>query len=401
MGDCAYVVESGALEVALGDGMGRQVLAQVGAGAVLGELALVDGRPRSASVIAMAPTVLRIITREYLNMRMDDADPMLRHIMHLLADRFRDVVTRLADRSGEPAAPGRGATTDADAADRVQALSELELQQALENALEKQEFELHYQPIVRLKDRSVAGFEALIRWPHPERGMILPSAFIPAAERSGLIAPMGRWIVRTAAASLAQLDARQRASAPGRPALFMSVNLSVRQLGDTQLIASLAAAIQRHAIAPERLRLEITESALFDNLEAASDFLEQCRAVGVELLVDDFGRGHSSLSYLYRLPISGIKVDQSYIGDLVDYPASSKVVGAVAKLAESLSLDAVAEGIETAEQCAVTRNLGLKFGQGYYFAPALSLAQAERFLQGSNRSGSWDPPGDAQSMARA
>lgn len=383
VGDSAYVVESGAVEVVLEAGpRPPQVLARLGAGAVLGELALVDRQVRSATVIAREPTVLRVITREYLDARMDAADPMLRHLVHLLADRFRNVVSRLAEVQPSVVADAR------DAADRVSALTELALQQEMEAALERGEFELHYQPIVRLRDRSVAGFEALIRWRHAERGMIPPSLFIPAAERSGLIVPMGRWIVQTAGAALAELDAVQRRGAPARAPLFISVNVSARQLGDAALIDAVAGAVARAAL-PHRLRLEITESALFDNIDQAAEFLERCRALGVELYVDDFGHGHSPLSYLYRLPVSGIKIDRGYIADLGRYPASAKVVGAMTGLADALDMSAIAEGIETAQQCAMARNLGLRLAQGFFFAPAYPLAQAMQYLEGPDRAGSW------------
>lgn len=386
-GDCAYVVETGELEVSLERNGERDVLARVGSGSLLGEMALLDRSTRTATVTAIQPSVLRVLTRDHLSERLDLADPLLRHILHVVITRYREVLERVGSAAlaamPQPAMTATAIELTRD--DQMVALERLRLEQELELALENNELVLRYQPIMRLEDETAAGFEALIRWQHPQRGLIMPDAFIPLAEQSGLINRIGHWVIRTALAALAQLDAT-RPGAPGLEPLFMTVNLSGRQFSDPQLIPMLGGALKHSGIAPGRLLLEITESSLLHQLEPAALLMRQCEMLGVRLSVDDFGTGYSALSYLYRLPVSSIKLARAFIQDLATYPASEKIIGAVARLGKDLVMDTVAEGIETAAHAAAVRALGVRFGQGFHYAMGMPLPEASGFLSRSPRS---------------
>jgi EAL domain-containing protein (putative c-di-GMP-specific phosphodiesterase class I) len=378
MGDCAYVVESGLLEVSVTRGGTNDVLARVGPGSLIGEMALLDNSTRMATVTALQPSTLRVLTRNHLSDRLDLADPLLRHILHVVVTRYREVVQR-GVAAGALLQPALAAAAEWSGDDQAVAMERLRLEQELELALENGELQLHYQPIMRLEDDTVAGFEALIRWAHPKRGLVMPDAFIPLAEQSSLINRIGHWVIRTATTALAQFETVRPAARVEQP-LFMTVNLSGRQFSDAQLIPMLGSSLKSSGIAPGQLLLEITESSLLGQIEAAALLMRQCEMLGVRLSVDDFGTGYSALSYLYRLPVSSVKLARAFIEDLATYPASEKIIGAVARLAKDLSMDTVAEGIETAAQAAAVRTLGVRFGQGYYYARGLPLAEAASFV---------------------
>jgi len=380
-GDCAYVVEAGQLEVSVDRDGQRDVLAEVGPGALLGEVALLDNGARMATVTATAPSVLRVLTRRHLGERLDAADPLLRHILHLLTARFRGAVARRGSTGSRSPLPSEVRVTAEWQRDEDQmlAIERLRLEQEMELALENGEFVLHYQPIMRLEDETVAGFEALIRWRHPQRGLLMPSQFIPVAEQSDLISRIGHWTLRAATEALSYLDAARPAA--GEPPLFMTVNLSGRQFSDPQLVPVLTEALHRSGVGPGRLLLEITESSLLDRLRPAARLMRQCEALGVRLSVDDFGTGYSALSYLYRLPVSSVKFARAFIRDLTAYPVSQKVVGAVTHLARELAMDTICEGVETAAQAAVVRTLGVRYAQGFFYAGGMPLPLAAAFLQ--------------------
>jgi EAL domain-containing protein (putative c-di-GMP-specific phosphodiesterase class I)/CRP-like cAMP-binding protein len=382
-GDCAYIVESGCLRVFTGHGADRRVLANVGAGSLVGEMALIDDQPRTASVVALEPSRLRIVTREYLDERFDNSDPMLRHILRLVVRRFREVLPGGAEPAVARTLPPRrsDAALPRSVADHTAAVARLEIRQELEAAIELKQFTLHYQPIVRLRNDTIAGFEALIRWNHPRRGLLPPVDFIEEADASGLIMPIGHWIVETAVTDLVQLAAVQHSSDAGTTPLFMTVNLSGHQFGDPQLLAHMEDSLTRHHVHAHSLMLEITESSLVDRLPAAAGLLERAQSLGARLSVDDFGTGSSALSYLYRLPVNNLKLARSFVQDMAAYPASRKIVRAVAALAHDLDMETVAEGVENAEQAAACRSLDIGYAQGFHYAPAMPLDQALEFLR--------------------
>jgi Amt family ammonium transporter len=250
------------------------------------------------------------------------------------------------------------------------------LEHDLRRAIERSELRLHYQPLVSLGTGEVVGMEALLRWEHPTRGLIPPLSFIPLAEETGLILPIGRWVIETACHRLRDWQRRLPAAA----GLSISVNLSARQFAESGLIGTIAGILDHAGLDPACLELEITESVVMDQSEASVERLQGLRALGVQLALDDFGTGYSSLSYLRRLPLDTIKVDRSFVSGLGTDPADTPIVQAVISLAHGLGIDVVAEGIETAAQATSLQELDCDRGQGYLFSRPLPEAAMEALL---------------------
>jgi len=259
-------------------------------------------------------------------------------------------------------------------------LERLELRADLQRALESGQFELYYQPIVRLADGRVAGMEALLRWQHPERGLVVPGDFIPFTEETGLIVPIGRWVLREACRQAAVV---QRMSHDG-PDLYMCVNLSVKQLQHSDVVADVQDALAESELAPNLLTLEITESMLIDDPEIAVVKLKELRALGIRIAMDDFGTGYSSLSYLSRFPVDVIKMDRSFLRPQPSCEALD-LSSAVVALGSSLALDVVAEGIELDDQLERLRDLGCEFGQGFHFAHPMEPGDLGDYLAGMSQ----------------
>jgi diguanylate cyclase (GGDEF)-like protein/PAS domain S-box-containing protein len=257
----------------------------------------------------------------------------------------------------------------------VAASQRLTMETHLRKALERNEFVLHYQPQVSLRTGRIIGMEALIRWQHPERGLVAPGEFIPLLEETGLIVSVGEWVLRTACAQ------NSAWLAAGLPPLRMAVNLSARQFHQSGLAAMVNQALQDAGLAPERLELEITESILIQDVQATITTLHQLHALGIQISIDDFGTGYSSLSYLKRLPISKIKIDRSFVRDICTDPDDGAIAHAVISLGHSLKMQVIAEGVETGEQLEHLRAQGCDEIQGYYFSrplPAEAFAQLVR-----------------------
>jgi EAL domain-containing protein (putative c-di-GMP-specific phosphodiesterase class I) len=247
---------------------------------------------------------------------------------------------------------------------------------ALRRAPERGELRAFYQPIVRLSDGAMVAAEALVRWNHPERGLLEAATFVPLAEETGIIVPIGAWMLEEACRQAALWPANGKAPA-------VSVNLSARQLGRPDLVDAVHAALSKSELDADRLWLEITESTLMEDADAAVDALERLRALGVHLSVDDFGTGYSSLAYLRRFPVDFLKVDRSFVAGLGRDDEDSAIVEAVVSMAHSLRLSVVAEGVETSEQLARLRDLGCELAQGFYFAAAVPSAALDALSSGS------------------
>jgi diguanylate cyclase (GGDEF)-like protein/PAS domain S-box-containing protein len=249
---------------------------------------------------------------------------------------------------------------------RERAVAELELETDLRHALDRREFEVHYQPILVLATGEVSGFEALLRWRHPERGLLLPREFLRSLEETGLIVPVGLFVLEQAARQLAAWQERFPRATP----LSMSVNISARQLGAPGLVERVRESIARTGIAARSLTLELTESVLVESPETTSALLSAFRALGVCISLDDFGTGYSSLSYLHWLPLDRLKIDRSFVAGMGVDHRHREILRTIVALATNLGMDVVAEGIETAEQLAHLRALPCEQGQGFLFAAA-------------------------------
>jgi len=260
-----------------------------------------------------------------------------------------------------------------------QAVERLKLENDIRKGLERGEFVLHYQPIVDTTDSRITGVEALLRWRHPERGLLEPSAFILAAEESGLIVPLGRWVLE---AACAQAGAWQRAGiAPAR----IAVNLSGRQLRMPDFSRGVMDLVTRHGLDPGRLVLELTEGLVMDGDPALAAELHWLGAAGVHFALDDFGIGYSSIAHLKRLPIGSLKIDRSFVHGLFDNPNDAGITTAILAMARHLGLEVVAEGVETAAERDFLREAGCRTMQGYLFAPPLPAAEMEALLRDALR----------------
>lgn len=251
----------------------------------------------------------------------------------------------------------------------------LTIESGLRKALDRGELELFYQPIVLLRSGQVAGFEALMRWRHPERGMISPGEFIPVAEETGLIVPLGRFALEAGARQLAEWQRRL-----GSDDLFMSINVSNRQFVNHDLIGDVMAALRMSGVAPGAIKVEITESLIMSNPDLAAARLRELKEVGVRLSLDDFGTGYSSLSYLHRFPFDTLKIDRSFVNTMLAKPESMVIVRAIAGLATNLGMDIVAEGAESEPEVVELRNLGCLYCQGYFYGPPTPAAEAAALL---------------------
>src|SRR5947199_1184188 len=265
-----------------------------------------------------------------------------------------------------------------DADMRAGVMARLRLETDLRRALERQEFRNFYQPIVSLASGKIAGFEALLRWEHPTRGLLGPEEFIAVAEETGIIRELGWWNLREACLQISDWDATPDAD----PDLIISVNLSVKQFLQPNLVSEIKGLLRELAFPPESLKLEITESTVMGDPSAAVEMLLQIKALGIRLAIDDFGTGYSSLSYLHRFPLDTLKIDRSFISGMCEGGEGMELARTIMPLANNLRLDVVAEGVETIEQVAFLRKLHCKFAQGFYFSKPLAAEEAGALLIG-------------------
>lgn len=266
-----------------------------------------------------------------------------------------------------------------------QAVSRLNLELDLRQALEAREFCLHYQPIVSLETGHISGFEALLRWRHPKRGLVPPLSFIPLAEETGLIISIGQWALREACRQIHAWRERFRAETP----LVMSVNLSGKQLIDPSLPDQVDGILRETGIEPDALNLEITESMLMESTDFARASISKLRDLRVRLLIDDFGTGYSSLSYLQDFPFNTLKIDRSFVNRLSTWRDSPGIINAIITLAHNIGLDVIAEGVETEQQLSVIKALGCEYCQGYFFYRPMEAQAVEDLLAQRPASPPW------------
>ncbi len=267
---------------------------------------------------------------------------------------------------------GRAKYSVFDTAMHSQAVELLQLETDLRRAIERQEFHLYYQPIFSLSTGKISGFEALVRWQHPERGLISPTEFIPLTEETGLIVPLGAWIIYSACHQMRVWQQQFPTSEP----MTISVNISGRQFFQFELVEQIAQVLQETNLDARSLKLEITENVIMENTHSATSTLQRLKTLGVQLHMDDFGTGYSSLSYLRRFPIDTLKIDRSFVSQMGVDDESLAIVQTIVTLAHNLGMSVTAEGIETAAQVALLQTMKCEFGQGYLFSKPVDAAEA-------------------------
>jgi EAL domain-containing protein (putative c-di-GMP-specific phosphodiesterase class I) len=371
----AYLIERGAIRIsAHRQGTDKEV-ALLGEGDMFGEIALIDRRPRTATATALEETTLIPISRELIVNKLRQSDPLLSYILEVVVERWRESL------GGEPTvalpqfSPEEGITNP-----KQFAIDQLKIAQGLSDAIEREKFVVYFQPVVHLHNRHLAGFEALIRWNQPERGSTSQTGFIGIAENTGLIVPIGRWVLKTALESLGGFQSCMDAHHPGNPGLFMSVNVSARQLQEPGEVAVLIDTIRDSGVDPRRVKLEVTESALIDNPEAAATALRQLKSLGLMLAIDDFGTGYSSLSYLSQYPLDTLKIDQSFVFNMLVKESSRRITRAIASMAHELGMKCIAEGVAQEADIGALLEMRVEYGQGYYFSKPRPHAQISRYI---------------------
>lgn len=357
----AFLIESGEVEVFSGADGGEVRLGRLGPGDLLGEMAAIDQAGRTATARAATPCVLVAVAREQLLERIEGADPVVRALLRNQLQRYRGALHRL--RGLEGPAPGDGSTEGtAERADEAGAVDKIRLETQLRAALEGGALEVRYQPILEIASGRIAGYEALVRWEHPERGAVSPAEFIRIAEETSLIVPVGRHVFAAACAALAAL--RAPSALP-----FVAVNVSARQLAEEDVVALVVESARAAAIPATAIKIEITESLTID-VEAVGALIARAHQHGIKVALDDFGTGFSNLGHLHKLRFDTVKLDQGFVRQMLDAPRCHAIVQAIATMVGALDADMVAEGVETQAQLEALRALGCRYAQGWLIGKA-------------------------------
>ncbi len=366
-GDCAYLIEDGFVEIAVTVNGQEQRVNQIGRSELFGEVALIDHQPRTATARALEHTVLITIQRALVNELLDKTDPIVRHLLLVILDRYRNKRGTSQPQSAAQQLDQAEVTSKRNSI-RGEATQKLTMANDIGRALVKDEFEMYYQPICDLLSGQVAGYEALIRWRHPTDGLVSPMDFLWLAEQTGQIRELGLWTLERSCRDWPLLRKSTNVATP-----FVSVNMSPSQLTGDSFVADVKAIITRHRMPPTELKLELTETVIINKPEMALHLLNQLSEMGSTIAIDDFGTGHSSLDTLNRYPIGTMKVDIAFTRTMLTSAQSHEIVSSSIRLAHSLGMDVVAEGIETEEVRAKLLGLKCNFGQGWLFGRPTEL----------------------------
>ena len=363
LGDSAYVIEEGCVEVLAGEATEQRRIALLTEGAMFGEIALLDRQPRTASVRAVVPTRLIRIDRRHVEELLLRSDPVIQYLLGLLLSRFR----RTHDVAGE-AAHNEDLHTNA--------MRTLSLAQDLSDTIDRGQLVLFYQPLILLDGLKLEGFEALIRWRHPTLGMVNPDEFITLAEKTGLIHRIGQWVMQQACSDWKHLRIFCAGDDP-----FISINLSAAELAEGTTVDAIASCIALHEISASELHIELTETAIIQNMDAVAQSLKRLRAMGIGIALDDFGTGYAGLDYLQSLPFSSLKIDKTFVQQMDQSERSAHIIKAALELARSLGLSTIAEGIEDSAIGSKLHSLGCTYAQGFFYGRPMPLADVVHWAQ--------------------
>lgn len=384
-GERAYVVEDGVVEVVKQTSEGSVTLARLGHGEIVGEMALFDNAPRSATVVAVERTTLLSIDRLQIDAKIRNADPTIALLIDTLTNRLRSMQSLVGAPSltHTVSEPGDGALLSARAGtEDVRQILRFERQ--LIAGLENDQFFVEFQPIMGLKTGDLVGFEALVRWRHPDLGNVSPQRFIPVAENLEAVVQLDREIIARSLSFISEANrVREEACASYRDCapIHVSFNLSTVRLSDGSVIGDIDAALAEHAVDPAMLKVEVNEQILIRDAQQAIAILSELRSRGIGVLLDDFGTGYSSLSYLARLPIDTLKIDRSFVKAMTRSQQSKTILASICAMAGALGKDVIAEGIEKLEQAEMLIEMNCSYGQGFYFAQSMLAEDALSFIR--------------------
>jgi len=369
-GSSAYIITKGKVNLyILVDGK-SVLITTLEEGQVFGEMSLIDSQIRSATAKASEHTELTVISRSYFNDKLKSADEFVLLLLNVTLNHYREMRVRLENIMSEEAIDRDKIFVTHEKQkqnkDILYTTQQLQREENLKKAFEQNHLELFYQPIISLKSNTIAGCEALIRWRHPEKGLIPPIDFIGLAEESGLIVPIGLWIIEEACRALNQFN-----KVSTKKLSFMSINLSGRQFTPPDLVDNIKQIFEKNNIDASTIKFEITESILMANPIKTINTLNEIKNIGAYIAIDDFGTGYSSFSYLHRFPIDSLKIDQSFTSTMQENPKSFEIVKSLCTLANSLKMSVIAEGIEHECEKNSLNDLNADFGQGYLYSKPL------------------------------
>jgi len=410
--DCAYILKKGSVELACLKLGHVHPIARIKEGDIFGEMALMDNSVRIATATALEDIEVLPVSREYIESKIETTDSIVRLLLQVTLERYRDIHARLFSvvenlttssqstyeetttltgtrmmgrmvqqyqglsdkiRNAIRASHNQIDTNGVSYRGEVESTSDdLIKERRLEEALKNNEFELYYQPIVNLETGKITACESLVRWIDPVKGVVPPDEFIPLAEKTGLINPLGSWILNEA--SMAATKFRETKS------VCMSINMSGMQLEQPEFVTEFEQMLVSGNHNPQDIKLEITETLLMSNPELAASKLKDIKNLGVKIAIDDFGTGYSSFSYLHRFPIDTLKVDRSFVMSMLNNQKSLEIVSSLVGLAHNLGMSVIAEGIETEAELEKLTELNCEYGQGYHFSRPVPFAEFQKLL---------------------
>lgn len=356
----AFLIESGRVVVSTIQHGERRELGELSAGALLGEMAVIDSAPRSASAHALSDCVLIAIDRNQFAERLAAADPVVRALLMSQLTRYRSALATLTGDVRLQSQPTQ--------ADDAGAFDKIRLESELRAALNRDELEVRLQPLMHIPSNRIAGYEALVRWQHPQRGQVSPNEFIRLAEETSLIIPVGDYVLARVCDMLSELRKRGREPLP-----FIALNVSARQLEDPTLVDRMLEQLKARDLPADRLEVEITESLVFNQAQIAA-LLDRCHAAGMQVALDDFGTGYSNLGPVLSLNFDRIKLDQGFTRAL-HTARGFAVVSAIVAMTKALGCEMIAEGVEQPEQMAALRELGCDYAQGWLVGKPIPLQE--------------------------
>jgi len=364
-GTCAYFIQEGRVGIVVEKEDGKVLdMGTRGPGSIIGEMAIVDNQPRSATIRSLENCRLLEITKDDFARSVRGANPIVRLIAQVILMRYRDILRRSQILSSEAAGAQSPELLEKEYAEQINVVQAIKMANEFKVAIATGQLRLHYQPIISIATGRILGFEALMRWQHPERGLIPPDLFIPMAEDSGLIIEASRWAVREVCHLIKRLDGQR----PDLGNVYFSVNMSATDFDEQGFLETFHGILDATSTCASRLNLEITERLLLKQPKNVKETLDRCRELGIGVVIDDFGIGYSSLSYLHQYPIDTLKIDKSFIHKMRQDAKVLGLVKSILSLRDNLAIRVIAEGVEEAEEAELLASLNCDVAQGYYFS---------------------------------